>query len=116
MAKRQSARPTSAPGVKYLITAASVAATIVGWAALSAPLAVPTPVEAEPVAPVEVVLPPAAPIPTLVPLARFQEDGTQDLSSAQQPVVAPPLRSVTLAAGNGAIPTRRVVARTHSSR
>jgi len=60
---------TSAPGVKLLITAASLAATLGGWAMISAEEPEPTPTPAP--APVQAAAPAVtiklAPLPTLVP-------------------------------------------------
>ena len=60
---------TSAPGVKLLITAASLAATLGGWAMISAeePEPTPTPAPAPVLAAAPVVTIKLAPLPTLVP-------------------------------------------------
>lgn len=70
---KSSKKPTSdTSGVKLLITAASLAATLGGWAVISAEEAQPAP----PPAHDQVVVPPVAiklaPLPTLVPPIRSQ--------------------------------------------
>jgi hypothetical protein len=65
---------TSAPGVKLLITAASVAATLGGWALISSnePAPAPAPVPATDQAAAPVVTIKLAPLPTLVPEVKLQ--------------------------------------------
>lgn len=62
---------TSAPGVKLLITAASLAATLGGWAMISAEEPEPEPTPTPAPAPVQAAAPAVtiklAPLPTLVP-------------------------------------------------
>lgn len=60
---------TGAPGVKVLITAASVAATLGGWALLSATEVQPAPQPAAPQAQTSALSITLAPLPTLVPPA-----------------------------------------------
>ena len=63
---------TSAPGVKLLITAASVAATLGGWALISSnePKPAQAPAADQPAAPVVTIR--LAPLPTLVPEITLQ--------------------------------------------
>jgi hypothetical protein len=63
---------TSAPGVKMLITAASLAATLGGWAVISAkePKPAAAPVPAHTAAPAVTIK--LAPLPTLVPAITLQ--------------------------------------------
>lgn len=63
---------SSAPGVKMLITAASVAATLGGWALISSTEAKPAPAPAPEQAADAVVAIKFAPLPTLVPPVTLQ--------------------------------------------
>lgn len=88
---------TGTPGVKMLITAASLAATVGGWALISAketkPMpAVQPPAAAQAVAPVLSIK--LAPLPTLVPAMASQAQivtvSNQRAASAPRPAVAVP--------------------------
>lgn len=112
---RPAPRATGAPGVKQLITAASLAATIAGWALLTPREQPAQPVAAAQVAPAD---PQAAPIaldppvvPTLAPVAAAATAAPRAERPARQaapiapaaaapaapaaPVAAPALREVT---------------------
>jgi hypothetical protein len=92
---------TGTPGVKMLITAASLAATVGGWALISAKETKPMPVvqppaAAQAVAPVLSIK--LAPLPTLVPAMAGQTQivtvSNQRAASAPRPAVAAPRSAV----------------------
>lgn len=94
---------TGTPGVKMLITAASLAATVGGWALISAketkPMpAVQPPAAAQAVAPVLSIK--LAPLPTLVPAMASQAQivtvSNQRAASAPRPAVAVPQPALVL--------------------
>jgi hypothetical protein len=85
---------TSAPGVKMLITAASLAATLGGWAVLSAQEQKPAPAPAPKQAAVPAVTIKLAPLPTLVPPITPQPqlvtiNRPRPAAGAPQPVAPP---------------------------
>lgn len=123
--KRSTPRPRGAPAIKMLITAASIAATLTGWAVLSEPL----PVATTPVAAVANVAAPTAPppawllseppIPTLVPVAvaLASEPPIVSVKSNAPPApTQPTLRDVTALVQIPATPPPQPVTRTRSSR
>jgi hypothetical protein len=100
---------TSAPGVKTLITAASLAATLGGWAVISGtatkPTSIPAPVT-EQAAPRTVTIK-LAPLPTLVPPITPQPQ--PQLVTIDQPRSAVPRPAAVAAAPQPAAPTELVL-------
>jgi hypothetical protein len=120
---RTTKRPKGVPGVKVLLTAASLSATLGGWAALTA--AEPAPAAPDPTpapAAVAAVLPPLdlPVLPTLVPLVPPARNGGEAAAPTPVPTVAvarapAPLRVVQAAPPAPAAPARPIT-RTRSSR
>ena len=110
MTTKKSKRASSGAGTsKWFITAASVAAMLGGWAALSAQPAN----GADPATQILTVNLGLEPIPTVVPAPVIRQNLVQeDSQPAQQQVDLPVLRSVTLPAA----PRPRAVTVTRSSR
>jgi hypothetical protein len=129
-AKSSKKPATSAPGVKLLITAASLAATLGGWAVISAqepkPAAAPTLAPAQVAAPVVTIK--LAPLPTLVPplapqpqLVTINQPRPAAVAAAPQPAAANTivLRDVSapqVNAGGSAASAPAPVVNTKSSR
>jgi len=115
---------TSAPGVKLLITAASLAATLGGWAMISAeePEPTPTPAPAPVQAAAPVVTIKLAPLPTLVPPITSQPRPSainQSRPAASAPLPAASNEIVLRDVSAPALPDRSApapVANTRSSR
>ncbi len=90
---KSASKSTGAPGVKMLITAASLAATLGGWALLSTDQARPAAQSSAPLPAVPQVEAPTisiklAPLPTLVPLAPQSRLVTVNHSVAPAPAPA----------------------------
>jgi hypothetical protein len=116
-------KPNSgAPGVKLLITAASLAATLGGWAVISSQEAKPAPAPAPEQAVAPVVTIKLAPLPTLVPPATLQPrlvTVNQPRPAAAAPQPAPSNGIVLRDVSAPALPDRSApapVANTRSSR
>lgn len=89
MARQRKAAASPAGNLKALISAAAVAATLGGWAALA-----PRPTAEPQVAPAAELAQPAAPLPTLVPLEGASPQAGSPLPAEPSPalreVSAPP--------------------------
>ena len=122
---------TSAPGVKLLITAASLAATLGGWAVIGAKepksTAAPVPAQAAApavtikLAPLPTLVPPITPQPQVVTVNQSRSAAPRPAASAPQPVASTELvlRDVSapqVNAGGGGSAAPAPVVNTGSSR
>jgi len=117
---------TSAPGVKLLITAASLAATLGGWAVISAketkPAAAPVPTQAATpavtikLAPLPTLVPPITPQPQLVTINQPRPAVSAPQPAAANEIVLRDVSAPQVNAGGGGSAAPAPVVNTGSSR